>query len=94
MDQMPKFKTRRQFFYPISSPVIDDNSNRINRNPKFAFVPPRDIAKPTAANKTIYVSHFEIVEPATSYWRISMWASLTVLLATLGIHFARPYRPH
>ena len=46
------------------------------------------------ACETIYVNHFEIVEPATSYWRISMWASLAVLLVTLGIHFARPYRPH
>jgi len=46
------------------------------------------------ACETIYVEHFSIVEPATSYWRISMWASLALLLTGLGAHFIRPYRPH
>ena len=46
------------------------------------------------ACETIYVERFEIVRAATSYWRISMWASLLLLLAGLGIHFGRPYRPY
>ena len=46
------------------------------------------------ACETIYVEQFKIVRPATSYWRISMWASLALLLAGLVIHFRRPYRPY
>ena len=46
------------------------------------------------ACETIYVKSFDIVEAATSYWRISMWASLALLLTGLGMHFMRPYRPH
>ena len=46
------------------------------------------------ACETIYVEHFKIVESATSYWRISMWVSLALLLTGLTVHFARPYRPH
>ena len=46
------------------------------------------------ACETIYVEQFRIVKPATSYWRISMWVSLTLLLIGLGIHFTRPYRPY
>ena len=46
------------------------------------------------ACETIYVEDFQIVRKATSFWRISMWASLAVLLAALGIHFARPYKPY
>lgn len=46
------------------------------------------------ACETIYVKDFEIVRKATNYWRISMWTSVGLLLAGLGIHFARPYRPH
>ena len=46
------------------------------------------------ACETIYVEHFNIVEAATSYWRISMWASLALLLTGLVIHFRRPYRPY
>jgi hypothetical protein len=46
------------------------------------------------ACETIYVDQFKIVKPATSYWRISMWASLALLLTGLVIHFRRPYRPY
>jgi hypothetical protein len=46
------------------------------------------------ACETIYVERFEILRPATSYWRISMYASLLLLCVGLFIHFRRPYRPH
>jgi len=46
------------------------------------------------ACETIYVDQFRIVKPATSYWRISMWTSLALLMAALVIHFSRPYRPY
>jgi hypothetical protein len=46
------------------------------------------------ACETIYIEQFKIVEAATSFWRISMWASLALLLAGLVIHFRRPYRPY
>ena len=46
------------------------------------------------ACETVFVEDFKIVQPATSYWRISMWASLALLLAGLFIHFKRPYKPY
>ena len=46
------------------------------------------------ACETIYVEQFKIVRPATSYWRISMWISLALLLTGLVVHFSRPYRPY
>lgn len=46
------------------------------------------------ACETLFVERFEIVRRATSYWRISMYASLIVLLMALIIHFKRPYRPY
>lgn len=46
------------------------------------------------ACETLYVEHFQIVQSATSSWRISMWASLAVLVAALFFHFKRPYRPY
>ena len=46
------------------------------------------------ACETIYVEDFKIVRAAVSYWRISMWASLLLLLIGIGIHFTRPYRPY
>ena len=46
------------------------------------------------ACETIYVEGFRILRAATSYWRLSMYASLFVLLAGLFLHFRRPYRPH
>ena len=46
------------------------------------------------ACETVYVEYFRIVEAATSYWRISMVASLLLLLVGLAVHFVRPYRPY
>jgi len=46
------------------------------------------------ACETIYVEQFKIVQAATSYWRISMWSSLLILVGALIVHFRRPYRPH
>ena len=46
------------------------------------------------ACETIYVEKFRIVQAATSYWRISMYVSLVLLLAGSVIHFSRPYRPY
>ena len=46
------------------------------------------------ACETVYVDSFNILQPATSYWRISMWASLALLAAGLVIHFKRPYKPY
>ena len=46
------------------------------------------------ACETLYVERFDIVQPATSYWRISMWASLAVLIASLALHFRQPYKPY
>lgn len=46
------------------------------------------------ACETVYVEYFRIVEPATSYWRISMLVSMLLLVTGLVIHFSRPYRPY
>jgi hypothetical protein len=46
------------------------------------------------ACETILVDEFEIVVPGFSPWRVAMWASLATLIATLIVHFARPYRPY
>ena len=46
------------------------------------------------ACETIYVRDFRIIREATSYWRISMWTSLALVLGTLAFHFKAPYRPH
>ena len=46
------------------------------------------------ACETIFVSKFDIVQPATSYWRISMYASMVLLIGGLLFHFRQPYRPH
>jgi hypothetical protein len=46
------------------------------------------------ACETIYVEQFRILEAATSYWRISMWASLAVLILSIAFHFTRPYKPY
>ena len=46
------------------------------------------------ACETVFVEQFAIIGPATSVWRISMWASLLVLVAGLFVHFRRPYRPY
>lgn len=44
------------------------------------------------ACETIYVERFQIVRAATSYWRLSMYGSLLVLLAGLFLYFRRPFR--
>lgn len=44
------------------------------------------------ACETIYVEHFEIVRAATSFWRISMYASLLTLLAGLILYFRKPFK--
>ncbi len=46
------------------------------------------------ACETIYVDRFEILEPATSSWRISMYAALAVFLVSLLRFFSRPFRSH
>jgi hypothetical protein len=46
------------------------------------------------ACETIYVEDFQIIRKATSYWRLSMWASLALLLVSIGVHFAAPYKPY
>ena len=46
------------------------------------------------ACETVFVESFKIVQPATSYWRISMWVSLSLLLIGLFVHFKRPYKPY
>jgi hypothetical protein len=45
------------------------------------------------ACETILVEEFAIVERASSRWRAGMYVSLLLLAASLGIHFAMPYRP-
>lgn len=46
------------------------------------------------ACETVFVERFEIIEPATSYWRMSMYFSLLLLFVGLVVHFKRPYRPY
>lgn len=46
------------------------------------------------ACETVFIEQFDIVGPATSFWRISMWVSLAVLAFGLFVHFRRPYRPY
>jgi hypothetical protein len=46
------------------------------------------------ACETILVDEFEIVVPGFSRWRAAMYAALAVLIATLAVHFALPYRPY
>ena len=45
------------------------------------------------ACETVFIEQFEIVQPARSYWRLSMYGSLALLLVSLGVYFRRPYRP-
>ena len=44
------------------------------------------------ACETIYVEDFKIVRAAVSYWRISMWASLALLVAGIVFHFQEASR--
>lgn len=46
------------------------------------------------ACETIYVDRFEIVRPATSLWRISMYTALAIMLAGLLRFFGRPFKSH
>ena len=46
------------------------------------------------ACETIFVEYFDIVQTATSYWRISMWIALAAFLASGIVYFRRAYRPY
>lgn len=46
------------------------------------------------ACETILVDEFEIVARDSSGWRTAMWLALTILVATIAVHFALPYRPY
>ncbi len=46
------------------------------------------------ACETLYIERFDILRPATNYWRWTMWGSLGTLLLGLGLYFRRPYRPY
>jgi hypothetical protein len=46
------------------------------------------------ACETLFVERFEIVEAATSYWRILMYVFSLVLAIGLLVHFKRPYKPY
>lgn len=46
------------------------------------------------ACETLFVERFEIIKAATSYWRISMYSSLSIFLVGLFFHFRQPYRPY
>lgn len=46
------------------------------------------------ACETLFVDRFDIIGPATSYWRISMYIALVMLGFGLLFHFKRPYRPY
>jgi hypothetical protein len=45
------------------------------------------------ACETLFVEKFEIVQAATNYWRVSMFAALAMLVIGLFNHFRRPFRP-
>ncbi len=46
------------------------------------------------ACETLFIERFQILRPATSYWRWSMWGSLVLLILGLVLHFRKPYRPY
>ena len=46
------------------------------------------------ACETILVDELEIVQPGSSPWRTAMYAALVLLVASLAVHFALPYRPY
>lgn len=46
------------------------------------------------ACETLFVERFEIVESATSFWRMSMYSSMAILLFCLFVQFRQPYRPY
>ena len=84
--------------------ALKDINLRIQRGEIFALLGPNGAGKTTlisiicgivsCSSGRVRVDGFDIVQPATSYWRLSMWASLALLVSGLVIHFARPYKPH
>ncbi len=50
--------------------------------------------KGDGACETIFVERFEILRAATSFWRLSMWLSLALLLIGLFAFFTRPFKSH
>jgi hypothetical protein len=46
------------------------------------------------ACETIFVRQLEIIERGFSAWRAGLYAALALLIVTLGVHFALPYRPY
>lgn len=46
------------------------------------------------ACETLYIERFDIVQAAMSYWKLSMYSSLALLLIGLGYHIRKPYRPY
>jgi hypothetical protein len=46
------------------------------------------------ACETILVDELEIVVPGFSSWRVAMYAAIVLLIATVAVHFALPYRPY
>jgi hypothetical protein len=46
------------------------------------------------ACETIFVRQFEIVERSLGAWRAMLYTAVALLLVTLVVHFALPYRPY
>ena len=46
------------------------------------------------ACETLFVERFELLHRPRNGWRIAMWLSLAVLVASLFAYFRRPYRPY
>lgn len=46
------------------------------------------------ACETILVDEIQVVVPGFSRWRAALYAALALLVATLAVHFALPYRPY
>lgn len=46
------------------------------------------------ACETIFVNEFDILRPALSYWRMSMYGCLVMLLLSLAAYFSAPHRPY
>ena len=46
------------------------------------------------ACETIYVEQFDVLRPAASGWRRTMWVALFVLVASLVWYFRQPYTPY
>ena len=46
------------------------------------------------ACETILVEEIQVVVPGFSRWRVALYAALALLVSTLAVHFALPYRPY